>query len=115
VGLNRLHGTADNREFCRSLYVGADAPADYSMAGALGGEEPLMRRSEENKLRENYAEVHRQLAVAKNELHGNHFELKEATEKLNKMCQLCDRQRFEITRLRSLLMAVKVLVRAMGE
>jgi hypothetical protein len=74
-----------------------------------------MRTNSLAKFRKEHAEQHIELIKAKNELRDSHFELKQSTEKLNKMCQLCDRQRHEITRLRSLLMAVKVLVRAMGE
>ena len=74
-----------------------------------------IRKNIQPSFRKRCEEMHIELIDIKDELRESHFELKESTEKLKKMCQLCDRQRAEITRLRSLLMAVKVLVRAMGE
>ncbi len=74
-----------------------------------------MRKSKETQFREQHSYLKVEYDKLRNELRESHFDLKGSTEALKKMCQRCDRQGYEIQRLRSLLLAVKVLTRAAGE
>ena len=60
---------------------------------------------------ENNAEIVR----LRSELSDTTLDLKDVTENLKKMCELCDQQRHQIQRYEAIMMAVKVLTRAASE